>query len=302
MNFDLVGLTNRAGFFMKKYAPEIFVFGGVTGMIAGGVMACVATAHLPEVKEKARARIEDVRKQHKEEERKAAMTKAYLQTGLDYAKLYGPSVIVSGLSVTGILAGNNILRQRNVALAAAYATLDTSYKKYRGRVAKRFGEEVEREIYHDIQKKTVVETVTDENGNTTQVEKTIEVIGEGGEYSFYFEEGKSKAWESTHEYNMFFLKLQQRLANDQLRAHGYLFLNDVLQMLGIDRTRAGAVTGWVYDPDNADKYKNDNKVNFHIQPVWKISEADGEEYVETILLNFNVDGTILDHASEKKLI
>ena len=95
-------------------------------------------------------------------------------------------------------------------------------------------------------------------------------------------------------------QLQQRLANDQLRAHGYLFLNDVLKDLGIDRTRAGAVTGWVYDPENADKYQNDNRVNFHIQPIYRME--NGEEIVETIMLNFNVDGVILDHASDKKLI
>lgn len=300
MSFDLIELTNRAGFFVKKHAPEILVFGGVAGTFIGGVMACVATTHLPEVREKARTRIENVRKHQKEEERKAAMTKAYFQMGLDYMNLYATSVIVSGLSVISILAGNNILRQRNVALAAAYVTLDTSYKKYRGRVAKRFGEEVEREIYHDIQKKTVKETVTDENGSPVEVEKTIEVVGENSEYTFYFEEGKSKAWEANHEYNMFFLELQQRLFNDYLRAHAHVVLNDVLKELGFEPTKAGAVVGWVYDPENVDLYQNDNRINFHIQPIWRRSEVDGDEYVETIRLDFNVDGYILDHAFDEK--
>ena len=300
MRFDLVGWTNRAGFFMKKHGPEILVFGGALGTLVGGVMACVATTHLPEVNEKAKARFEAVRKQHPQEIHKQEMTKAYFQTGLDYMRLYAPSVIVSGLSITGILAGNNMLRKRNIALAAAYATLDTSYKRYRTRVADRFGDDVEREIYHDIQKKTIMKQVTDEDGNVTEVEETIEIANDLGEYCFYFEQGKAKAWEANHEYNMFFLQLQQRLVNDQLRAHGYLFLNDVLKDLGIDRTRAGAVTGWVYDPENADKYQNDNRVNFHIQPIYRME--NGEEIVETIMLNFNVDGVILDHASDKKLI
>ena len=64
-------------------------------------MACVATTHLPEVNEKAKARFEAVRKQHPQEIHKQEMTKAYFQTGLDYMRLYAPSVIVSGLSITG---------------------------------------------------------------------------------------------------------------------------------------------------------------------------------------------------------
>lgn len=77
MRFDLVGWTNRAGFFMKKHGPEILVFGGALGTLVGGVMACVATTHLPEVNEKAKARFEAVRKQHPQEIRKQEMTKAY---------------------------------------------------------------------------------------------------------------------------------------------------------------------------------------------------------------------------------
>ena len=38
------------------------------------------------------------------------------------------------------------MRKRCANLAAAYGTLDTAFKKYRERVAERFGEEVEKEI------------------------------------------------------------------------------------------------------------------------------------------------------------
>lgn len=42
----------------------------------------------------------------------------YAQTGMKLAKLYGPAIILGTLSITSILASNNILRKRNVALGA----------------------------------------------------------------------------------------------------------------------------------------------------------------------------------------
>lgn len=304
MKIDVVGTMNKATMFLRKHSPEILVFGGVAGTVVGGVMACKATTHLPEVKKKAHARMEAMRKEKIEDEgeRRRSVAKAYFQTGFDYVKLYAPSCIVGGLSVAGILAGNNILRKRNVALAAAYATLDTSFKQYRARVADRYGEDVEREILYDIHEKKIKETVTDENGKTKEVKKSVPVAGSISGYARYFEQGASKAWEPSEEYNLFFLNLQQRLANEQLRAHGFLFLNDVYQMLGFDKTKAGQIVGWVYDKNNTDKYKNDNYVDFHIQQIRRADENDPDGILETILLDFNVDGPILEHASNNQLI
>ncbi|MEG2624227.1 MAG: DUF6353 family protein, partial [Clostridia bacterium] len=133
MKIDIIGTLNSVTMFLRKHSPEILVFGGVAGTIAGGVMACLATAKLPDVKETAKKRMEIVRKENEklesEGERRQHTAKVYFQTGLEYVKLYGPSCIISGLSITGVLAGNNILRKRNVALAAAYATLDASFKQ-----------------------------------------------------------------------------------------------------------------------------------------------------------------------------
>jgi hypothetical protein len=37
----------------------------------------------------------------------------------------------------------------------------------------------------------------------------------------------------------------QAYANDKLRNKGYLFVNDILEMLGLPETRAGQTHGWV---------------------------------------------------------
>lgn len=73
--------------------------------------------------------------------------------------------MLGGLSITAILTSNNILRKRNIALAAAYTALDKSFKEYRGRVIERFGKELDRELKYNIKAKEVEETVVSEDGS-----------------------------------------------------------------------------------------------------------------------------------------
>ena len=90
-----------------------------------------------------------------------------------------------------------------------------------------------------------------------------------------------------------FLKHQQNYANEKLQKQGYLFLNDVYDMLGIPKTKAGQVVGWVYDEAHPDIY--DNFVDFGIYDLYNEKARDfvnGRE--KSILLDFNVDGNILD--------
>ena len=63
-------------------------------------------------------------------------------------------------------------------------------------------------------------------------------------------------------------------------------------MLGIPRTRAGQIVGWVYDEDNP---LGDNYVDFGIYDINREKTIDFVNgYERVILLDFNVDGNILD--------
>ena len=89
-----------------------------------------------------------------------------------------------------------------------------------------------------------------------------------------------------------FLFKQQNYANDTLKARGYLFLNEVYDMLGIPRTKAGQVVGWIYDEKHP---IGDNFVDFGIVDVNnERSRAFMNGYERSIILDFNVDGNILD--------
>ena len=99
-------------------------------------------------------------------------------------------------------------------------------------------------------------------------------------------------WQKDPEANLMFLKLQQAHANDKLKAQGYLFLNDVYEMLGIPKTKAGFMVGWLYDEKQP---VGDNFVDFGIYNVNnERSNAFVNGYERNILLDFNVDGNILN--------
>ena len=207
--------------------------------------------------------------------------------------MYAPAVIVGGLSITAILTGHNITRKRNIALAAAYTAVDKSFKEYRGRVVERFGEALDKELKYGIKTQEVEEVTVNEDGSESVVKKTVDVMDPNNisEYARFFDDG-CKGWTKDPEYNLMFLKDQQRYANDLLQSKGHLFLNEVYDMLGIPRTKAGQVVGWIYDEKHP---VGDNFVDFGIYDMHRTPNRDFVNgYERTILLDFNVDGSILD--------
>lgn len=134
----------------------------------------------------------------------------YVQTGAKLVKLYGPSLVVGGLSVAAILASNNILRKRNVALAAAFSTVSKSFEEYRGRVIEKYGKEADNQLRMGVHEEVVQETVTDDMGNEKQVSKTVKVANPlGSPYAKLFDECNPN-WERNPDYGMMFLKSRQQ--------------------------------------------------------------------------------------------
>ena len=297
---------HKVGFELKKHSPELLVTAGVVGSVVTTVMACKATTKAGDILDEFNSNMDDINKvaeMGKEEYTEDVMKKdiaiVYVQTGVKFAKLYAPSVVLGALSITSILAGHNILRKRNVALAAAYATIDKSFKEYRGRVVERFGKELDHELRYNIKAKEFEEVQTDDKGKEKVVKNTVQVseLNEVSDYAKFFDEG-CNGWTKDPEANLLFLKKQQTYANNRLKANGYLFLNEVYEMLGIPRTKAGQVVGWIYDEKNP---VGDNYVDFGIYDTnkntkWANANKDFVNgYERSILLDFNVDGDILNN-------
>lgn len=295
---------HKIGFSLKKHSPEILVVAGAVGAVASAVMACKATLKVHEIVEEKDETLAEIQEAvengenkagsaYTEEDARKDVGKLYLQTGVKFAKLYGPAVLLGTLSITAMVSSSVILKKRNVAIMAAYTTLDKGFKEYRGRVVERFGKELDQELRYNIKAKEIEETVVKEDGTEETVKKTVNVIDPTSvsDYAVIYDDG-CNGWTKDPELNKFFLKSQERYANDRLKAKGHLFLNEVYDMLGVPRTKAGQIVGWIYD----EKHPNgDNFVDFGMLNINDTKKRDFMNgYERNIILDFNVDGPIYD--------
>ena len=295
------GTVTKVGFKLKKHSPEIFIVAGVVGTVVSGVMACKATTKVGEILEETKDTLDTIHEgvengeikgqEYTVEDGKKDTTLVYVQTGVKFVKLYAPSVILGALSITSIVTSHNILRKRNIALAAAYTAVDTSFKDYRKRVVERFGNEVDKELRYNIKAKTFDEVEVDKNGKEKIVNKTVKVVDGDlpSDYARWFD-GSATGWANDYDYNMMFLRSKEAWANDKLKADGFIYLNDIYYELGIEKIKAGQIVGWV-DRPNDPNYHGDGFVDFGIKTVMR-ETPDG--YEKAILLDFNPDGNILD--------
>lgn len=293
---------NRTSLKLQKHSPEILLVAGTVGVVASTVMACKATLKVEEIVDDAKQKIDTIHEvaanpamaeKYSEEDSKKDLAIVYTQTAVKFIKLYGPAVVLGVASLGCMIGSNRILNKRNAALAAAYAAVDKSFKEYRGRVIERFGEKMDKELRYNIKAQEVEETTTDENGNEVVTKKTIEVIDPNNysQYAIIFDDG-NEGWDPDPERTKYFLIQQQNWANERLKARGHLFLNEVYDLLGAKRTKAGAQVGWVYDEANT---FGDNFVDFGIFDTTRSKARDFVNgYEKVIVLDFNVDGYILD--------
>lgn len=302
---------HKTGFKLKKASPEILVVAGIAGVVTSAVMACKATLKASDIIEEHNEGIEKIHnandritngesvmltngEKYTIQDVRNDTTILYGHTAIKFAKLYGPAIILGTASIACIVGSHRILTKRNAALAAAYATVETTFKEYRSRVVERFGKEFDKELRYNIKAKEFTETKIDEK--TGEEITTTEVVNvadpnQYSDYAKFFDESCS-GWTKDPEHNLTFLKLQQAYANEKLQNQGYLFLNDVYKMLGIPATKAGQCVGWVYDEKNP---VGDNYIDFNIYDMNREKARDFVNgYERTILLDFNVDGNILD--------
>lgn len=282
----------------RKNSPALLFGVGVVGFATTVVLATRATLKVDEVLKEAEENNKKIKEaeelsdktdgEYTEEEKKRDQLLVRTRAAVALGKLYAPAVGVGVLSI-GCLSGSHmILSRRNAAITAAYAVLDKGFREYRGRVVNEYGQEKDREFRFGVAEREIA--VDTDEGVAVKTIRGIDQEGlkKGGSiYARFFDE-YSKNWSKDPGYNQMFLQSQQNYANDKLKARGHVFLNEIYDMLGLERSKEGAVVGWVRG--NGDDY-----IDFG---VFRNDSYMGDLFVNgnerSVLLDFNVDGVIYD--------
>ncbi len=277
---------------IKKNSPHLFFAGGMLGSITSTVLACRATLQLPDAMDDIKGNLKAVRerkdnpmvglagREYTERDYIHDMTFVYGQSFKRLVKLYGPSVIL-GVASTGALTGSHIqLTRRNSELTVTVAALSKAYNDFRERVREQVGEEEELKLH-----RAIVDQKVDVDGK----KETVPVVVDGLTLSPYARvfDSTSPNWQKDAELNRVFLMHHQEWANHRLNARGHVFLNEVYDDLGLERTPAGAVTGWILNGETSD-----NHISFGLHEAWNGKFMAGME--RSAFLDFNVDGVVYD--------
>ena len=301
MKFSIIekGLqvANRSLLVLKKHSPEILTGAGIAGGIVAAVIAAKATLELEENTQYGRNLVGGHKKLREDKSEEDYPTQvyqrdiiiSYVRIAQGVVKTYALPVAIGAASIACILTAHGILRSRNAALTVAYNALSMAYNNYRERVREDLGEDKDYE-YHTGLKVTSSSKKDPETGETV---KTVKVKKDGdkmpGQYARFFDEYNVNYLHNQPDLNIAFLRMQQTYANERLRSRGHVFLNEVYDSLGLERSSAGAVVGWVLSKEGP------NFIDFGIydgdRPRAR-AFVNGDE--PSVLLDFNVDGIIYD--------
>ena len=272
--------------YFKQNGPTVMTIAGTLGIAATAVLTARSAL-------KAQPKVADLKDETQkvflqaeeglidQRERNLQVTRIWVAGAKDLAVTYAPPIIVGCLSAAAILASHSMLLKQRAGLVAAYTALSGSLEAYRRRVASSLGQEKE-EVLWRSRYETLEEDV-DAEGRPCLIEGIDPNLA--SQYCKVFDSSNPN-WTKTADYNKTFLYQMQRYANDRLGARGYLFLNEVYEMLGFEYTDAGQVVGWRAG-------EGDGYISFGIE---NLADANNNAFVNgldpNVLLDFNVQGPI----------
>ena len=249
----LVSVTARSALLIKAHSPAILTGVGIAAGITATILACRATLKVEPVVDEFQNDLKSINEceglgVYRNDPVKNIIRdrfRAFGRASWRLTKLYSPAIVAGLISVGCLVQGHRLLNARNASLVAAYKVLEGTFDKYREKTKEAVGEDREQEIFYATERELASESSTGVNDEGEAV-PVVPLPDEYTTYARFFDELSPK-WNEDAALNVMFIKAQQNHANDILLSRGHLFLNEVYDMIGVPRTSAGAVMGWVVE-------------------------------------------------------
>lgn len=313
------GISAIVGTKTEEHSPEICLGLGIAGMVAATVFACKSTIKATKIVEEAKDDLNTIKEaeeygatydadnneiEYTKEDATKDRAIVITRTAIEISKAYGPAVILTAAGIALLLKGHNILRKRNIALIAAYKSIDEAYRNYQEKVKAYLGESTARNLKYGLTEKEIsVDTGKKNKDGSAKTKKQKKLIYDGADpstfspYARFFQEG-CKGWDPDPQYSLMYLLKLQRWMNDRLQLEKVVTLNDVYDELGIPRTQQGQIVGW-----SLLKSKKDGYIDFGIyNDAYTPNRDFVDGYENVILLDFNVDGPVYGDLPDNKQI
>lgn len=288
-----------AGLKLKYKSPDILMATGVAAIVGGCVLACKETYEgfnetmITVTEDRKLISQREQLENYTDKDRRRDITKHYVDAGLKFAKLYGPSVTVIGLGIAAVVGSHGMLNKRNAMLAGAYESVKAGFDMYRKRVVDELGDEADKRFRYGLIEDDVKEKVKDKDGNehiVTTKKNTFDPTELSQWARWYGPTTSSQFYLNYPSLNLTTLKARESYFNGLLHRRGFVFLNEVYDALGFPMIPEGQDIGWMDNSgDEETKYIDFGITEARNREAVNCCDPDG---VNEYLLDFNVDGPI----------
>ncbi len=151
-----------------------------------------------------------------------------------YAKAYAPTACMLFATELCLYGSYKEHEKRLATVGAAYILSESNFKEYKEKAEELFGEKKTQEIEEAIIQKHVDETPkTDQNTSPNYLPNATQL-------GLWFDETSRRYFYSNAEY----IRKAELEANVMLQKNGFVSINDVYELLGIDSIPLGDEMGW----------------------------------------------------------
>ncbi len=234
---DKVGAAAaRVRFAARANAPEILLGAGVVCIVAGGAAMFVKSRKVHELlDEQGRRELEIADTVEDEREAGREILRSRVGCAIGTARELALPIALLGGSVACFVVSHNVQARRLAMVTMAYNSAVLALDEYRERVRAQFGEEVD----EGYARGGVIESYDEDakKFHMTNDEEALAALGlkadvvDRNYWTFCWCRDTSNGWEKDKLRNLNKLEAAEKMANHMLRARGYLFVDEVFDLL-----------------------------------------------------------------------